>query len=182
MGALLPGVLAMKRPGEWSWADFDPDVLSFVRQHFPDKSASILDVGAGGGKYRRLLAEYPNMDALEVWEEYVNEEGLRGLYRQVHIADIRYFNPQHYNLVIFGDVIEHLTRVEARLVLENWARHCDNFLISVPYLNEQGWQQFGHNRHEEHLQPDLTREVMLAEYPMVKLLIDNARTGIFVRR
>ena len=42
------------------------EICTWVRERFP-ASASILDVGAGDGKWRKLLHEYPNMDAVEIF-------------------------------------------------------------------------------------------------------------------
>ena len=44
-----------------------PEVCAWIRRHFPPET-TILDVGACDGKWRRLLPEYPNMDAVEAFE------------------------------------------------------------------------------------------------------------------
>lgn len=52
--------------------DFGKDeVRQWVRNNFPS-SAQVLDVGACDGKWRRLLPEYPNMDAVEVFAGYLS--------------------------------------------------------------------------------------------------------------
>jgi hypothetical protein len=169
------------RIGEWSFPDMDDVCREWVHNRFPDRTISILDVGAGGGKYRRLLSDYPNMDAVEIYQPYIDDENLASLYRNVFCDDIRTMQFDYYNLILMGDSLEHMTREDGVKLLNRLSKHCDDFYISVPYLNKQG-NDFGDNQFEAHLQDDLTRDVVLAEYPMLQLLADNHRTGIYTRK
>ena len=48
-----------------------------------DKDSTILDVGPGEGTYYNLLNDYfTNMDAVEVWEPYINQYNLRNKSRE----------------------------------------------------------------------------------------------------
>ena len=50
-----------------------------------DKDSTILDVGPGEGTYYNLLNDYfTNMDAVEVWEPYINQYNLRNKYNNVY--------------------------------------------------------------------------------------------------
>lgn len=85
--------------------------------HLPIKR--ICDVGAGCGTYRDLCGLHgvlPNAHwtALEVWEPYVQEFQLRTKYDEVVIKDVREADLSSYDLLIFGDVLEHMTREEAK--------------------------------------------------------------------
>ena len=82
-------------------------VCGWVLATFP-AGTEILDVGACDGLWRRLLPQYPDMDAVEAF--WPNVLKLRDMgYRQVISADVRNFEYEHYDLIIFGDVIEHMT-------------------------------------------------------------------------
>jgi hypothetical protein len=81
---------------------------------------SVLDVGAGAGKYgrfiRTLLPE-TSREAIEPTQKYIDEYKLGEVYNNVHCTTIKEFaknNPRNrYNVVIFGDVLEHFFRSEA---------------------------------------------------------------------
>ena len=144
------------------------EVCAWIRAHFPPHS-TILDVGAGNGKWRHLLPEYENMDAVEIFTP--TAMALRALpYRHVFNDDIRFFDYWAYDLIIFGDVIEHLTAEDARTVLEYAADRCLDMVVAVPWLYEQD-AIYG-NPYEVHLQPDLTPEIFAERYPMMEVLHD----------
>lgn len=144
-----------------------PEICVWVRQHFP-RSSTILDVGACEGNWRRLLPEYPNMDAIEAYRP--NIARISGIgYRTVILDDIRFFDYEHYDLIILGDVIEHLTVDEARAVLDYAAPRCRDLIIAVPFLYEQG-AIYG-NPYEVHIQDDLTPENFDERYPGFEVLL-----------
>ena len=72
--------------------DYGKDyVCAWIRENVP-RDAEILDVGACDGKWRNLLPEYQNMDAVEIYEP--NASCIEDLYRLVVNEDIYDF---HYN-------------------------------------------------------------------------------------
>jgi len=141
-------------------------VVAWISGSFPLES-SILDVGAGDGKWRQLLREYPNMDAVEAYGP--NLQRLNG-YRKVFHADIRDFRFDRYDLIIFGDVLEHLRVKEAQAVLDYARPRCRDMVISVPFLYEQG-AIYG-NPYEVHIQDDLTPALFEERYPGFEVLCD----------
>lgn len=142
------------------------EVCAWIRAHFPP-DARVLDVGACDGIWQRLLPEYANMDAVEAFAP--NLARLRG-YRSVFHADIRGFEFEPYDLIIFGDVIEHLAVEEAQAVLEYARPRCRDMIVAVPWLYEQG-AIYG-NPYEVHIQDDLTPELFEARYPGFAVLCD----------
>lgn len=140
-------------------------VQGYVYSRF-DFDAQILDVGAGWGKYRDLLPDYENIDAVEIWDPYIHAERLRDRYRQVYSMDVADMHPEllgSYDLVIFGDVLEHLPQRAARNVL----RLVFHAVVIVPFEYPQGPEQ--NNPYEEHIQDDLTPDVMAERYPALRL-------------
>lgn len=141
-----------------SYNEGKAEVCRWIREHFPPDSI-LLDVGPSDGKWRGLLPEYV-MDAVEVFEPYT--KSLKG-YREIFIADIKDFEYPWYDLVIMGDVLEHLTVEDAQKVLK-WAdTHCRDIVISVPFEYVQG--AVNGNIHEIHIQDDLTAELFAERYP-----------------
>lgn len=144
------------------------------------KGSTCLDVGAGCGTYYWLLGDYFKMDAVEVFTEFIDKYKLDTLYEHVFNIDIKDFRYKHYDLIIFGDVIEHLSVEGAQKVLEYALPRCDDLVVAVPYLYEQGIIE--DNEYEIHLQPDLTKEVMTERYPYLELVIDYNNYGYYHKK
>lgn len=141
-----------------------PEVCEWVRRNFAT-DATLLDIGACDGKWKMLLPEYWNFDAVEAWEP-----NLRRLqaYRCVYHADIRDLKYDWYDLLIFGDIIEHLPVEDAQAVLEYAKPRCRDMIIAVPYLYKQ--DAIEGNTYEIHVQDDLTAEIFDQRYPGFEIL------------
>ena len=162
---------------------YNPEIRARVLQAFPDReSTQILDVGAGAGKFRDLLHDYPNIDALEIWEPYLERYNLADRYREVCLRPAELLQRDDfskYGLVIFGDVLEHLTVGNAQAVLERASEAGCAILVCVPYeMPQDEWEG---NPHERHIQDDLTHELVLERYPMLSCLIRDETYGVYVR-
>lgn len=84
----------------------------------------VLDVGAGYGKHGVLLREYldptPVVDGVEAWHPYVAAHRLHGIYDHLIEADVLDLDQatlDRYDLVVMGDVIEHLPKAAALALL-----------------------------------------------------------------
>lgn len=144
------------------------EIREFINNIFTS-SAEILDVGAGYGIYKDLLGpSFNNIDAVDTWEPAI--KNLAKKYRYAYHQNIKDFDwtKRRYNLVIFGDVIEHMTVEDAQYVIGCAEKYADHILIGVPYLYEQD-ELYG-NPNEKHLQPDLTPEIFNERYPGFKLI------------
>jgi hypothetical protein len=162
----------------YDWAGLQ--VRQLITMHHDPAETVLLDVGAGQGKYARLLPEYRDIDAIEVWEPSVDRYALRDIYRMVHVADVsdmvrRPNWTQLYQVGILGDVLEHIAVAEADYALRCLAARCATLLVVVPYLYPQGAEDG--NEHQRHLQDDLTPEVMVVRYPHLKLIALETRDG-----
>ena len=152
-----------------SKADGKKEVIAWIRENFSPDS-SILDVGAGyEATYRKLLPEYSNIEAVEIF--LPSAEKILDKYKKVYVQDFKDFKwNKKYDLIIFGDIIEHLTPQDANNVLKIASKYCKDLIVAVPFLYRQG-PCYG-NEAERHLQDDLTNEIMLSRYPMLKVLVD----------
>lgn len=133
--------------------------------------ARILDVGAGWGKYRFLLPEF-EMDAVEIWRPYVEQEKLNQYYRDVFVEDIvdfvDYGPSQRYDAIIMGDTLEHIPADKAQLVIRKLVDQCRYLVVAIPF--EMPQEAVHGNEHEAHQQVDLSVEVMAERYPQLMLL------------
>ena len=161
----------------YSYGKFNHEIRDKIIEKFSPET-EILDVGAGSGVYSDLLwNRFKNLDALEIFPNYIQMFELEKRYRSVIQADIRHFNFNSYGLLIMGDILEHLTTQDAQSILEKVKMNDQGVMIAVPYLYEQG-EEFG-NIHETHLQPDLTPDIMLERYPDLKLIYGDENYGYY---
>jgi hypothetical protein len=108
---------------------------------------------------------------------YIESFGLSTIYDKVHHMDVADFKYDFYDVVIFGDVLEHLTVRKAQAVIAYAKTHSALIIASVPYLLPQiGGQLDGSG---DHRQPDLTRDLFLQRFPGFVLLADNDQIGVF---
>lgn len=144
------------------------EVCRFIREMFR-KNSTCLDVGACDGKWVKLLGDHLTMDAVEIFWPNICQHNLRELYRNVYAGDIADYEYEFYDLIIFGDVLEHMPVEKARKVLAYASGRSTEIIIGVPFLYKQG-EIYG-NIYERHIQDDLTAEIFAERYPGYDLLI-----------
>jgi len=81
---------------------------------------AVLDVGAGEGKWGdALFDDVDVIDGVEAWEPYVDKYLLKAKYDNLYVADIKDFKDiGHYDVMILGDVFEHLEYDDAIKFIE----------------------------------------------------------------
>jgi 2-polyprenyl-3-methyl-5-hydroxy-6-metoxy-1,4-benzoquinol methylase len=143
-----------------------PELINLVHQ-VPHRH--ILDVGPGWGKAAVLLREYLNekpsrIDAVEMEKSYVDAHGLCALYDDVRIGDVCDMTADEfdaYDVVLMGDVLEHiddarafslLQRIRPRVVISTpvaWF-HTDEGLpeseMHRSHWTESSWDAVGDSR------------------------------------
>lgn len=132
--------------------------LDRFRFHLPN---TVTDVGPGEGTYARLFRPVHEgvwWTAVEIFRPYVRKYGLkstktRRMYDEIHVEDIRQSEDHllHRDLVIFGDLLEHVERDDAVTLLQRAeAAGAWNILVSVPIVESIQGEVDG-NPHEAHL-------------------------------
>ena len=162
----------------YSYDYFKVDVVNHIIKKFPH-TTKILDVGAGSGKYGSMLRyNFNHIDAIEIFEPYIDHFNLKSIYNNVYNANIMDFDIDMYNYIIMGDIIEHLSVEDAHNLLSKIHFYNKQCLVAVPYKMEQG--EVYDKIYETHLQPDLTQENFLFRYPMMKPLYMNESYGYYI--
>lgn len=162
-----------------SYSFYKQEIKEYLISKF-DNKARILDVGAGEGTYYNLLSDYfKEIDGVEVFKPNIMNFNLKNKYHRIYNIDIKDFSYGKYDIIIFGDIIEHLEIKEAQDVLEYAYDRCKEMIVAVPYELEQGIEE--DNIYEIHKQADLTPENMKERYPMLKLLYKNELYGYYVK-
>lgn len=148
-----------------------PAILKYILDNIP-KDAKILDVGFGSGVYGKLLRAlyYQNIDGIDVYGQNIEAMGLNKIYDNIFIENILDFDFNYYDLIIMGDVLEHIELETAKKLLSRFieGKKCSSLILSIPYEYEQG-ELYG-NTYERHLQPEVTAEYMKEHYPYLKLI------------
>lgn len=145
---------------------------------------SLLDVGAGAGTYARLLAEDrpARLVALEVFEPYVERYGLNELYDEVILGDARTTDLPEADVVVLGDVAEHMSVAEAQ---DLWRRAGEAarraVFMSIPIVHyPQG--ELEDNAHEVHVVDDWDHDKVLAAFPGITDSFRGEVVGVYERR
>ena len=139
---------------------------------------SVLDIGIGFGKWGFLVREYleswndrvypdqwqVRLDGVEAWSRYV--EGLPWLeeiYSEIFVSPVERIieDLEDYDLIIAGDVIEHIEKTTALFVIDQlFQKARKKFILSIPV--GPGWMGntiIDDNPYERHLSEWSTAEV-----------------------
>jgi hypothetical protein len=133
--------------------------LRLFERHLPD---TVCDVGPGEGTYAKLFRPVHHgvwWTCIEIHKPYIRRYGLKNtakrkdMYDEVHNLDAREA-PDHLffrDLVIFGDVLEHMPREDAvALLAKAEAAGAWNILVSLPIVEAPQGEVDG-NPHEAHV-------------------------------
>jgi hypothetical protein len=126
----------------------------------------IWDIGPGEGTYYHLIEESGNDQfvgnlyhwvGVEIWKPYITEYHLDSCYDLILNKDIREYSfegrvdPQNNeSLIIFGDVLEHMTEDEARAVIMKAKKYFRYILVSIPIVHAPQGEVNG-NPYEAHV-------------------------------
>lgn len=154
------------------------EVVEWICENF-SKGSTCLDVGACDGKWADLLGNYLIMDGIEIFEPNITKHKLEKKYHNIFNADVRGFQYRHYDLIIFGDVLEHMTVEDAQKVLNYAMPRCRDLIVAVPFQ----WVNRSHygNPYEFHIQDDLTPELVKERYPDLKPFLVFDRYGYYTK-
>lgn len=144
--------------------------------------SSMLDVGAGAGTYGDLFKlQFPHVErfAVEAWTPYITEFRLNDIYTEVFNHDIRDHQFFNYDIVIFGDVLEHVTKEEALAIWDKVSKQAAYALISIPIVHYPQDAVNG-NPYEAHVKDDWTHEEVLETFPQIKTFQTSAVVGSYL--
>lgn len=124
---------------------------------------SVLDVGAGDGKWGELLkGRVGTIIGLEVWGPCITANVMK-LYDYLILADVR--EPTdwtRYDVVILGDVLEHLPHIDAVALIETLKKQKLRVFLTIPIGPCEQEGEVYDNPFEEHLE-QWTHEELVAQ-------------------
>lgn len=155
-------------------------ITNYIKEKFgPD--SSVLDIGPLDGRWRDYLKDhFKHMDAVEAFEPYVEQYGLRDKYDNVFISDINDFEFEHYDLIIMGDVLEHIETEKAQALVKRIIPKCNQFIVIVPFEFSQ--DEIDNNEFQAHKQEDITKEIFAERYPELELLMADEARGVYIKK
>lgn len=145
-----------------------PYVISVIRQLQPD---SILDVGIGFGKWGYLFREYTDIlqsendparypkagwktkiDGIEGFPKYLHD-GHRFTYDKIHEGNAAMILPKlgKYDVIFFGDIIEHFTLEDGKKLLRAALEHSNACVMLTTPKFETNQGDLCENPLERHL-------------------------------
>lgn len=98
----------------------------------PDNA--VLDIGCGEGKWGKLFTGKVRLvDGVEVWQPYIDKYNLVSLYDNLLNIDMKdlTFNKK-YDIVVLGDVLEHISREDAVVFLDKLKANVDTIYLTLP--------------------------------------------------
>lgn len=146
---------------------------------------TVLDVGAGEATYWEFITSFVDknisIDAIEVWEPYVEYFKLKEKYDQVFIVDAREFNDYKYDLVIFGDILEHMSEEDALKLWDKCSKQAKYAVISIPIVHmPQG--AYNDNPYEIHVEENWDSEKVLNKFHSIVDHKEFEFTGSFIAK
>jgi 2-polyprenyl-3-methyl-5-hydroxy-6-metoxy-1,4-benzoquinol methylase len=167
------------------------------------KYRKFLDVGAGAGLYADIIhetfkdvplrGEEYSIDAVEAFPGYITRYNLMNKYNRVFLQDIRNsfeVLDNDYDVIICGDVLEHLTKDEAISVIDGLKKKCRFVWCSLPikygrpwsHGYEQGEHEWAENPYNKHLHDWTAAEICryigplwLVPFPCVGVFLVEGR-------
>ncbi len=110
---------------------------------------TVIDVGCGSGTYPKLLKDRNYIwIGIEIHDPYIKTYELNKWYERVITADIRMWNIPIVDCIIFGDILEHLAKDDAKEVVRRALLSCRHIVISIPVNYKQ--EASHNNPYEEH--------------------------------
>lgn len=105
------------------------------------KPMTILDLGAGAGKYGLMVKKInPSIEAIavEIEKDYIEKFNLCRIYNQVwNISVIDIIQPKYFDLVfdvvMMGDILEHLKKSEGIDLLNFLLYRCRWIIVEFPH-------------------------------------------------
>ncbi|MDP6581149.1 MAG: tetratricopeptide repeat protein [Vicinamibacterales bacterium] len=141
-----------------------PTLVTFLGRLKP---TSILDVGLGNGKLGFIARDFLDvmqgeryrqedwqlkLDGIEAFGEYIQDHQ-KAIYDTIHIGDA--FDVidrlEHYDVILVGDVLEHLEKTRAETFLDKCCDHCTQAIIlSIPLSETWTQEDIYDNPYERH--------------------------------
>lgn len=146
---------------------------------------TVLDCGAGAGVYLDIVKQYVSdsvyVAGVEAWHPYIEQFNLTSRYNLIIEDDLRNIEDFNYDLVIFGDILEHMTEAEALKIWDKVSRQAKYAIISIPIIHYHQ-DAINGNPYEVHVEEDWSTERVLQKFNYIVEYKEFPQTGVFVAK
>jgi 2-polyprenyl-3-methyl-5-hydroxy-6-metoxy-1,4-benzoquinol methylase len=146
---------------------------------------TVLDVGAGQGVYLDLIRDGLGsgviINAVEVWQPYIDQFNLENRYDKLFAMDVKDMNNFKYDLVILGDVLEHMSEESAVELWNRISQQARNAIISIPIIHYHQ-DAINGNPYEVHMEEDWNTERVLKTFKGIVEHKEFPVTGVFIAK
>lgn len=157
-------------------------VLEKIRELNPK---SILDVGTGSGILEEIVREHfgntIRLDGIEAWVPYIEEYKLTERYDNLYNVDAREWENWDYDLVMFGDVLEHMSEADSVSMWNKMALQAKSAIITIPIIHYPQGASFG-NPFEIHHEDDWKTERIMNAFKGISEHQEFEITGAYLAR
>lgn len=149
-----------------------PEILKWFKNN-EKKITRILDIGTGCGTYIDLIKfnnVCPNAEwvGVEAWQNYIDKFRLVEKYNTVINQDARSLDWQQlgkFSVAIAGDVLEHMSKQDAIVLVNSILENCDTLIISIPIIYMPQDEVNG-NPYEVHVKDDWSHDEVIKTWSM----------------
>lgn len=149
------------------------------------KPTTVLDVGAGQGVYLDLIRQGLGagvvVNAVEVWQPYIDQFDLENRYDKLFAMDVKDMTNFGYDLVILGDVLEHMSEELAVELWERISKQAKYAIISIPIIHYHQ-DAINGNPYEVHIEEDWNTERVLNTFKGIVEHKEFPVTGVFIAK
>jgi 2-polyprenyl-3-methyl-5-hydroxy-6-metoxy-1,4-benzoquinol methylase len=149
------------------------------------KPTTVLDVGAGQGVYLDLIRQGLGagvvVNAVEVWQPYIDQFDLENRYDKLFAMDVRDLTNFAYDLVILGDVLEHMSEDSAVELWDRISQQARHAIISIPIIHYHQ-DAINGNPYEVHVEEDWNTERVLKTFKGIVEHKEFPVTGVFIAK
>jgi hypothetical protein len=149
------------------------------------KPTTVLDVGAGQGVYLDLIRQGLGagviVNAVEVWQPYIDQFDLENRYDKLFAMDVRDLTNFAYDLVILGDVLEHMSEDSAVKLWDRISQQARYAIISIPIIHYHQ-DAINGNPYEVHVEEDWNTERVLKTFKGIIEHKEFPVTGVFIAK
>ena len=165
------------------------DIIRNWVTEFSSDIHTVLDLGVGAGTYKAFYADKKNRplkDAtwigIEAWKPYIIQFKLEEYYDKIINADIRevdYESLDKIDLVFIGDVLEHISKDDAVVLIKKLLCIANKIIISIPIIfHPQG--EINNNPFEVHVKEDWSHLEMLETFPEITKSWSGNIIGVYL--
>ncbi len=146
---------------------------------------TVLDVGAGQGVYLDLIRQGIGagvvVNAVEVWQPYIDQFDLENRYDKLFAMDVKDMTSFAYDLVILGDVLEHMSEKSAVELWDRISQQAKYAIVSIPIIHYHQ-DAINGNPYEVHVEEDWNTKRVLSTFKGIVEHKEFPVTGVFIAK